>query len=402
MLPPSLQDFEPAPEFAAEPPFPPAPDFGGDAFAPPPTVADSYLSAARRSARAAANQAEAEHTGRGFSWGAPRADVGAESKNRSRTMLIGFIVLVAVALIAGIILSKSLLGPSGAPNSNVGALFPGKTQTPPPQAGTPLHALSSPNDDTAQPSTAPSASAPVTPLQQRSVAPAPVRPVPGTAAPQGTAPQQGASIPAMDRLTALANAGNAKAETIVGLKYLNGDGVAVNEAQAAKWLERAAESGEPVAQYRLGTLFERGKGVAADPAKATHWYQAAAMQGNRKAMHNLAVALAEGTGVKKDMNEAARWFSKAASLGLADSEFNLAVLYERGLGVPQSLLDAYKWYAIAAAQGDSESKARIEALATQLSADDRAAAQHAADTFKPAAADPRANVSPQLNDLPQG
>jgi localization factor PodJL len=402
MLPPSLQDFEPAPEFAAEPPFPPAPDFGGDAFAPPPPVADSYLSAARRSARAAANQAEAEHTGRGFSWGAPRADVGAESKNRSRTMLIGFIVLVAVALIAGIILSKSLLGPSGAPNSNVGALFPGKTQTPPPQAGTPLHALSSPNDDTAQPSTAPSASAPVTPLQQRSVAPAPVRPVPGTAAPQGTAPQQGASIPAMDRLTALANAGNAKAETIVGLKYLNGDGVAVNEAQAAKWLERAAESGEPVAQYRLGTLFERGKGVAADPAKATHWYQAAAMQGNRKAMHNLAVALAEGTGVKKDMNEAARWFSKAASLGLADSEFNLAVLYERGLGVPQSLLDAYKWYAIAAAQGDSESKARIEALATQLSADDRAAAQHAADTFKPAGADPRANVSPQLNDLPQG
>jgi localization factor PodJL len=70
--------------------------------------------------------------------------------------------------------------------------------------------------------------------------------------------------------------------------------------------------------------------------------------------------------------------------------------------VPQSLLDAYKWYAIAAAQGDSESKARIEALATQLSADDRAAAQHAADTFKPAAADPRANVPPQQNDLPQG
>ena len=100
------------------------------------------------------------------------------------------------------------------------------------------------------------------------------------------------------------------------------------------------------------------------------------MQGNRKAMHNLAVALAEGTGTKKDMNEAARWFSKAASLGLADSEFNLAVLYERGLGVPQSLLDAYKWYAIAAAQGDNESKSRIEALATQLSADDRAAAQH--------------------------
>jgi localization factor PodJL len=404
MLPPQLEDFEPVPEFAAtEPAFPPAPDFAGDAFGPPPPVADSYLSAARRSARAAATQAEAEHTARGFAWGTPKSDAGSESQNRSRTMLIGFIVLIAVALIAGIILSKSLLGLSNAPNSNVGALFPGKTQTPSPQSGTPLHALSSPNDDAAQ-SSAQSAGAPdaLPPPQQKSVAPVPVRPVPGTAPPQGTPQQQGANIPAMDRLTTLANAGNAKAETIVGLKYLNGDGVAVNEAQAAKWLERAAEAGEPVAQYRLGTLFERGKGVAGDPARATHWYQAAAMQGNRKAMHNLAVALAEGAGVKKDMNEAARWFSKAASLGLADSQFNLAVLYERGLGVPQSLLDAYKWYAIAAAQGDSESKARIEALATQLSADDRAAAQHAADTFKPATADPHANVPPQLNDLPQG
>jgi len=152
----------------------------------------------------------------------------------------------------------------------------------------------------------------------------------------------------------------------------------------------------------LGYLFERGKGVSTDAAKATHWYQAAAMQGNRKAMHNLAVAYAEGTGTKKDPAEAARWFSKAATLGLTDSQFNLAVLYERGSGVPQSLLDAYKWYAIAAAGGDTESKARLDALSTQLSPDDRAAAQHAVDTFKPVTADPRANVPPQQGDLPQG
>jgi localization factor PodJL len=400
-LPAQTQAFEPAPEFAADPPFPPAADFaGGDSFVPPPHTVDSYLTAARRSARAAANQAEAEMSPRGFSWGGTKPESD-DSQSRSRTVLIGFVVLIAVALIAGIILSKSLLGPSSAPSSNAGALFPGKTQSPPPQAGTPLHALSSTNDDATSPAAAPAAAAPTVPaLEPKVVAPSPVRPVP--ASPQTTPPQQSANMPAMDRLTVLANAGNAKAETIVGLKYLNGDGVAVNEAQAAKWLERAAESGEPVAQYRLGTLYERGKGVAADPAKATHWYQAAAIQGNRKAMHNLAVAFAEGSGVKKDMNEAARWFSKAASLGLADSEFNLAVLYERGLGVPQSLLDAYKWYAIAAAQGDSESKARIEALATQLTADARAASQHAADTFKPAASDPRANVPPQLNELSQG
>src|SRR4029077_16693756 len=116
-------------------------------------------------------------------------------------------------------------------------------------------------------------------------------------------------------------------------------------------------------------------------------------------MHNLAVAYAEGTGIKKDPTEAARWFSKAANLGFADSQFNLAVLYERGLGVPQSLLDAYKWYAIAAASGDTESKARIDALSTQLGADAREAAQHAADQVKPAAFDPAVNVPPQMSDI---
>jgi localization factor PodJL len=130
-----------------------------------------------------------------------------------------------------------------------------------------------------------------------------------------------------------------------------------------------------------------------------HWYTLAAQAGNRKAMHNLAVAYASGTGVTKNLPEAARWFAKAAALGLSDSQFNLAVLYERGLGVPQSLVDAYKWYAIAAAAGDTESKARIDALATQLSADDRAAAQRSVDAFHPQPLDAKANVPPQLSEI---
>ncbi|HWA92746.1 MAG TPA: hypothetical protein VG889_22120 [Rhizomicrobium sp.] len=390
---PVQQAFDAPPPFADDP-FAPPPV--ADAFAAAPPAGDSFLSAARRSARAAASAAEAEQGARGFAWGtgAAKAAEPAEGGSRTRTVLIALGILIAVALVAGIVLSQGL--GSSTHSSGLAALFAPKPAAPAPssEAGTPLHAVA-PSDDTVN--AAPQSAKPVAvpPLQQQQVAPAPVHAVPA-------APQQSASVPALDRLTALANGGNPKAETIVGLKYLNGEGVAVNEAQAAKWLERAAEAGEPVAQYRLGYLYERGKGVAADPAKATHWYQAAAMQGNRKAMHNLAVAYAGGTGIKQDYSEAARWFSKAAGLGLADSQFNLAVLYERGQGVPQSLLDAYKWYAIAAAGGDAESKSRIDALATQLSADDKSAAQHAADTFRAGALDSRANVAPTQGDLPQG
>jgi localization factor PodJL len=392
----------PADPFAASADFDAPPPFADDPFAPaaepftasPPPAGDSFLSAARRSARAAASAAEADQGARGFAWGtSPKAEAG-DGSGRTRSVLIGLGVLVVVALIAGIVLSQGMGSSPG--QSGLGALFQPKQTAPAPQAGTPLHAVPSSDDTvTAAPQPAPQATTPATlpALKPQSVAPAPVHTVPA-------APQQTASLPALDRLTALANGGNPKAETIVGLKYLNGDGVAVNEAQAAKWLERAAEAGQPVAQYRLGTLYEHGKGVAADAAKATHWYQAAAMQGNRKAMHNLAVAFAEGTGIKKDLSEAARWFSKAANLGLADSQFNLAVLYERGQGVPQSLLDAYKWYAIAAAGGDAESRSRIDALATQLSADDKSAAQHAADSFRAGTPDARANAAPTQAELP--
>jgi TPR repeat protein/AcrR family transcriptional regulator len=199
----------------------------------------------------------------------------------------------------------------------------------------------------------------------------------------------------LDKLSALANAGKPDAQLMIGLKYLSGDGVAKNDAEASKWIARSATQGNAVAQYWLGSLYQHGRGVAADPAQALAWYDKAAAQGNRKAMHNLAIAYADGHGVAKDFMIAARWFTQAAQLGYVDSQFNLAVLYERGDGVPQSLLDAYKWYSIAAAQGDQESKARIDAIATQLSADDLAAAQKAAQSFKPASMQSAANDIPK-------
>ena len=329
---------------------------------------EDFLAAARRSATAAAatNEDQTPSTLGGFTWGARREEPEArDDQPRSRIVVVGGIALVAILAIgAGVMLSQRLgshkvihTAPAPVAAKHVEAT---------PHAEPKPNALVLPQAE------------PQIPAKQAVAAPVPEKPVAGG-----------------DRLTTLANGGNAKAQLLVGLKYLDGDGVAVNEAIAAKWLQRAADQGEPIAQYRLGTLFERGHGVATDLPKAVHLYEAAARQGNRKAMHNLAVAFAEGTGTPKNFTEAARWFGKAATLGLADSQFNLAVLYERGLGVPQSLTEAYKWYAIAATQGDNESKARVVALTTQLSASDHDSAQKAADTFRPEPLNRAANVPPE-------
>jgi localization factor PodJL len=207
-------------------------------------------------------------------------------------------------------------------------------------------------------------------------------------------PNAGAAI--LSRLISQGNSGDAKAALALGLKYANGDGVPVNDAEAMRWLQKAAEAGEPLAQYRLGAFFEKGRGVEPDQDRAVRWYGEAAKHGNRKAMHALGVANANGTGVKKNFPEAVRWFKTAAELGLTDSQFNLAVLYERGLGVPTSLPEAYKWYAIAAASGDSESKTRVAALATQISAPERDAADRLAKGYKPQPMNVAANDGPPL------
>jgi TPR repeat protein len=200
----------------------------------------------------------------------------------------------------------------------------------------------------------------------------------------------------LDRLSALAEKGDSGAELLVGLKYLEGGG---NDALAVRWLGRAADQGNAVAQNALGALYQNGRGVGADPIKATHLYESAAAQGNRHAMSNLAVLYAGASDKMKDFTEAARWFQRSASLGYVDAQFNLAVLYERGDGVPQSLLDAYKWYTIAAASGDAVAKTRADAIATQISPDEFAAAQRAVVDFRPLALNKKANDVPSMPEV---
>jgi localization factor PodJL len=396
------------------------PDFE-DVFAPEES-SDNFLTQARRSARAASEKAEGERTSRfaGFNWGGKDAATEnasqTEGKQRPSYLIPAILaLLVLVVAAAGLVLSQHARSPQdAAPMTKPGPVADkGPTYSVPeppsdtdgngddtqfvvaPQADTPARGndtqynaprQSEPN---APPRTA-------LPLQPRDVRPAPVNPVPDGATPQTG---HGGSV-SMERVTQLANANNPIAQTILGLRALDGTGGApVFLPDAVKWLTAAANQNQAVAQYRLGTLYERGQGVTADGAKAAHWYEAAANQGNRKAMHNLAVAYAGGSLGKKNMAEAARWFAKAAALGLSDSQFNLAVLYERGDGVPQSLLDAFKWYSIAAAAGDSESKARIAVLQTQLSDTDKAAANKSAATFHAAPLNRSANVPPEPTDL---
>lgn len=93
-----------------------------------------------------------------------------------------------------------------------------------------------------------------------------------------------------DVLKMAAEAGEAKAQFELGKKYNNGDGVAQDNAEAAKWYRKAAEQGHVGSQYNLALIYSEGEGVAKDCAEAAKWWRKAAEQGDAGAQTYKAVA----------------------------------------------------------------------------------------------------------------
>ena len=146
----------------------------------------------------------------------------------------------------------------------------------------------------------------------------------------------------------LAEQGDAKAQSNLGLMYARGQGVAQDYAEAVKWYRKAADHGFAPAQFNLGLMYAQGLGVAQDYAEAVTWYRKAADQGLAPAQYNLGYVYQQGQGVVQDYAEAMKWYRKAADQGDAGAQDNLGFMYAKGLGVAQDYAEAMKLFRKAA------------------------------------------------------
>ncbi len=145
-------------------------------------------------------------------------------------------------------------------------------------------------------------------------------------------------------------------ESDLGVAYFRQN----NYSDAAKCFAKAAEQGYPKAQCHLGICYMDGLGVAKDEAEAVKWFSKAAEQGVAHAEYCFGVAYFFGRGVSKDFSLALDWWRRAAEHGHADAQYNLAVCYEKGNGVAQEdYTKAYKWIKLAAAQGYRRSAEKL-------------------------------------------
>lgn len=154
--------------------------------------------------------------------------------------------------------------------------------------------------------------------------------------------------------------GSSSAMVELGVLYGTGAGVARDEAQARKLLERAAEAGNPRAVGNLAAL-GGGAGAAADPARARELLSKSA-ESNAEAQYQLGMMLAEGDGGAKDDVAARALFEKAAAQNHPGALERMGAFAQEGRGGPKDSDAAKAYYARAAALGDEDAKKALERI----------------------------------------
>ena len=124
-----------------------------------------------------------------------------------------------------------------------------------------------------------------------------------------------------------------------------------DDAEAERWLHKAADQSFMAAEESLGIFAETGVGRSAPAAaEAIDWYKKAIAHGSVDAATSLGLMYADGIGMPKDAAQSVTWFRQGAEGGDAVAQYNLALMYKRGSGVPQDDKEYLHWLTAAADQ----------------------------------------------------
>jgi uncharacterized protein len=159
---------------------------------------------------------------------------------------------------------------------------------------------------------------------------------------------------------------------------------------ALRLLHPLAEKGDARAQSTLGLMYYKGNGVAQDDREALHWFHLAADQGDARAQFNLGGMYFEAQGVPQDFAEAAKWWRIAADQGYPQAQYNLGLWYAEGKGGSPDNIQAHMWLNLAAAgflasdsHGRDAAIRNRDVIANKMTTEQIAQAQKLAREWKP-------------------
>ncbi len=158
--------------------------------------------------------------------------------------------------------------------------------------------------------------------------------------------RDGTNSDLMELLHRLADEKNANAQHILGVCYLTGTNVAIDEQKAVDYLTKASEQDHTAAQRNLAIALENQSST--DKNKIISLYEKAAAKDDAYALNNLAVCYLLGDGIRQNVKQAVKHFEKAVKLGDDYAMVNLADCYAIGNGVTKNDKKAFELYKQAA------------------------------------------------------
>ncbi len=157
-----------------------------------------------------------------------------------------------------------------------------------------------------------------------------------------------------------AQAGNKRANYLLGCCYAAGNGVPQSDEEARRRFRLAAAHGDTDALYKLGHYAKNGLGGPADPAEALRCYTAAHEGGHTEATFELAEAYSKGTLSPVDLPRALALYDIAAKAGheeakkmAEDIRSAIAEVYNKGLTAKRAedMEKAFHFFSVAARMG---------------------------------------------------
>lgn len=152
-------------------------------------------------------------------------------------------------------------------------------------------------------------------------------------------------------LTKAAQNGHRGSEYILGVKYLQGEGVKPDHQQAFNWFQKAAQQGDAAAQFNTGLMYEQGAGIARDMKQAIEWYKKAAAQGEAGAQFNLGNKYLFGTDITQDTKKGVELIQTAAKSGNPAAQTMLGNMLTTGKFLGTDYAKAFQLY-MSAAEND--------------------------------------------------
>jgi len=143
-----------------------------------------------------------------------------------------------------------------------------------------------------------------------------------------TAYKSGDYATALREWSPLAEQGNARAQTFLGMLYRNGQGVPRDDKTAVKWYRLAAKQEYAAAQFNLGRMYYHGMGVPQDDKTAVKWFRLAAEEGHAFGALNLAFAYFDGKGAEENWVSGYVWalISLDSATKVVESTKNVSLL----------------------------------------------------------------------------